>query len=454
VREKIINTVDRLFATYGNRRESHHSPPPRYRPGEQPAGRYQICTRCIMDTSDPEIAFDEHGVCNHCRTYDENIAAYVKHGPEGWAELTAIAERIKQEGRGKRYDCIIGLSGGIDSTYIAYLVVKRLGLRPLAVHLDNGWNTEIAVRNIENIVKILGIDLYTEVLEWDEFRSLQAAFVRSGVPDCEIPTDHAITAVLYRTAMEQGVRFVIGGSNYATEQMVPRTWSDGHSDWRYIRTIGEKFGDRPLKTYPHYTFFDYVVLWPQIKHMEIVYVLNYFDYNKLEAVEFMQKELGWVSYGDKHHESLYTRFYQTQYLPQKFGADKRRPHLSCLINNRRMTRDEALAAMQQPAIDEEQAKIDRDFTLKKLGISPEEYGQILAKPVVTLWDMDTDTKWRPYYCYTVIRLIHSMRDPVHALRVMADRLVRGLVPPGMLRARRWAVQKLRRSREARRTPTE
>lgn len=421
IREGLINGFDGLFAKYSNRRVSKYYVAPKYRPGEQPASRYQICTRCIMDTTDPEIEFDEEGVCNHCRTYDINIAKHVKRGPEGWAEIEEIAKVIKAEGKGKRYDCIIGLSGGVDSTYVAYLVVKKLGLRPLAIHLDNGWNTEIAVHNIENVVNILGIDLITEVLNWDEFRSLQAAFVRAGVPDCEIPTDHAIGAILYRIAIENNVRFIMGGSNYATEQMVPRTWSDGHSDWRYIRTIAKQFGAKPLKTYPHYTFFDYAIYWPQIRKMQMVYLLNHIDYNKFEAIELAKNELGWVSYGDKHHESIYTRFYQTQFLPQKFGADKRRPHLSCLINDNRMTRDEALAAIQKPPIDEEQAKIDRDFVLKKLGIKPDEYQKIMEKPPISFWDFDTDKKLQPSYFLPLLGLILSVRDPRRLVRTLGGR---------------------------------
>jgi N-acetyl sugar amidotransferase len=424
LRDAAINAMDSFFATFVSRSISKGYQPPRYRLGEQPHTRYQICTQCIMDTSDPEISFDENGVCNHCHAYDATVEQYVKRGPEGWAELEAIASRIRDEGRGKKYDCIIGLSGGVDSTYVAYVVVKKLGLRPLAIHLDNGWNTEIAVRNIENVVTKLGIDLYTEVLAWEEFRSLQAAFVRSGVPDCEIPTDHAITAVLYRIAIEQGVRFIMGGSNYATEQMVPRTWSDGHSDWRYIRTIGEKFGTSSLKSFPHYTFFDFAVYWPEVKKIEMVYSLNYFEYNKIEAVELMKAELGWLSYGDKHHESLYTRFYQTQYLPTKFGADKRRPHLSCLVKDNRITRDEALAQIQRPPIGDEQARIDRQFVLKKLGISDMEYEQILAKPPVSLWDFDTDTKYRPAYHVPALIVARIVTNPVKAFRNFAPRLVR------------------------------
>lgn len=417
IREATINWIDRFFADHVTRTVSSSFSPPQYRPGEQPKSRYQICTQCIMDTTDPEITFDDNGVCNHCHSYDVNIQKYVRRGPEGWAELEAIAAQIRQEGKGKKYDCIIGLSGGVDSTYVAYVVVKKLGLRPLAIHLDNGWNTEIAVRNIENVVTRLGIDLYTEVLDWEEFKSLQAAFVRSGVPDCEIPTDHAITATLYRVAIEEGVRFIMGGSNYATEQMVPRAWSDGHSDWRYIRTIGEKFGAKPLKSYPHYTFFDYAVLWPAIKRLEMVYLLNYFEYNKFEALELMKSELGWVSYGDKHHESIYTRFYQTQYLPTKFGADKRRPHLSCLIKDKRLTRDEALALMQKLPIEEEQAKIDRQFVLKKLGISEAEYAEIIAKPPVSLWDFDSDMKYRPAYFLPAYALVRVASDPVGSTRL-------------------------------------
>lgn len=349
-----------------------------------------------MDTSDPELTFDEQGICHRCHTYDEVIKGYVFTGEEGKRRFDAAVQEIKEEGKGKRYDCIIGLSGGVDSTYVAYLV-KKAGLRPLAVHLDNGWNSETAVGNIERIVKILGIDLYTEVLDWEEFRRLQLAFLRASTPDSEIPTDHAIVATLYRQAIKNNVRFIIGGSNFATEQMIPRVWSHGHDDWKYIRTVNSMFGGKPLKTYPHYTFFDKRYYFPQVKRLKVVLILNWVEFDKFKAIELMKKELGWEPYGGKHHESIYTRFYQSYILPKKFGGDKRRPHLSCLINDGRITRDQALAEIQQLPVDEEMLEMDRKFVIKKLGITEEEFDQIMAAPPKTTWEYPTDEVSPPLY---------------------------------------------------------
>lgn len=423
IRDKVVDRLDKMFADKYATMISERYKPPAIRPGEQKLASYRVCVRCVMDTSDPEITFDEDGVCNHCHQYASQIALYVKRDAAGWREMEDLAATIKAEGQGKPYDCIIGLSGGVDSTYVAYLVVRKLGLRPLAVHMDNGWNTEIAVRNIENVVTRLGIDLQTVVLEWEEFKDLQASFIRAGVPDCEIPTDHAIAAVLYKTAIEQGVRYIIGGSNLATEQMVPRTWSSGHGDWRYIRTVHDGYGRRDIGTYPHYTFWEHAIYWPYIKEMRMVYILNHIEYNKFESIELMKKDLGWVSYGDKHHESLYTRFYQTQYLIEKFGADKRRPHLSCLINDGRMSRDEALAELQRPPIDPDLAVIDREFVLKKLGLSIEDYNRIVAAPPKTYWDYDSDEKFFPDSAYRwALQNLDLLRRPVKTgwARLRAD----------------------------------
>lgn len=364
---------------------------------------YRICARCIMDTSDPEITFDDLGVCHHCHAYDSVVAADVSRGERGLNKLAAIVAQIKEEGKGKPYDCIMGLSGGADSSYVAYLV-KKLGLRALAVHLDNGWNTEQAVRNIENIVKILGIDLHTEVLDWEEFRRLQAAFLRASTPDSEIPTDHAIVSTLYRLAIKYGIRWIPEGSNVVTESMVPPTWSHGHMDWRYIRHVSEAFGGMKLSTYPHYTYFDRLIRFPEIKKIKRLPILNYVDYRKTDAVETLKKELGWAPYGSKHYESIYTRFYQGYILPAKFGFDKRRPHLSCLINNGEITREQALAEMRSPAIAPEQLVEDRAFVLKKLGLSEHEFESIMALQRKTFWDypsyelaLPRSKAWRIYF---------------------------------------------------------
>jgi len=355
---------------------------------------YRICTRCIMDTTDPEISFDEKGVCNHCHDYDRRLEAEVFPGAKGRQQLAKVVAQIKREGQGKKYDCILGLSGGVDSTYVAY-VTKKLGLRPLAVHLDNGWNSEISVRNIENIVNILELDLHTEVLDWEEFRRLQVAFLRASTPDSEIPTDHAIIATLYRLAAQHKVRWIMDGSNIVTEIMVPATWSHGHSDWGYIKHLNDNFGGAELKTYPHYDYYDYMVRSPHRQKIQRFPLLNYIDFNKLEAIEVMKKELKWTPYGGKHYESIYTRFYQGYILPKKFGFDKRRSHLSCLVANNRITRDQALAEIQQPSLSEEMERDDRAFVAKKLGLNDAEFTQIMNAPRKTFWDYPSSERDLP-----------------------------------------------------------
>jgi hypothetical protein len=253
--------------------------------------------------------------------------------------------------------------------------------------MDNGWNSEQAVRNVENIVQKLGIDLHTEVLDWEEFKNLQLAFLRASTPDSEIPTDHAIVATLYRLAARYGVRWLPEGSNIATEMMVPAIWSHGHSDWRYIKSLNDTFGGgRRLKSFPHYSYFDYLVKFPKIQRIERFPILNYVPYQKKAAMELLKKEFGWEYYGGKHYESIYTRFYQGYILPVKFGFDKRLSHLSCLVNNREITREEALVEMEKPAIEPAQLREDRAFVLKKLGLSEREFEDIMALPRKTFWD--------------------------------------------------------------------
>jgi N-acetyl sugar amidotransferase len=371
-----------------------------------PHGRtsYRICRRCVMDTTDPELTFGEDGVCHRCRTYDQVIAQYVHAPEEGKRLLDGIAAQIKSAGAGKRYDCIIGLSGGVDSTYVAMLV-KDLGLRPLAIHVDNGWNTEAAVRNIENVVKKLGIDLFTIVIDWEEFRDLQKAFLFSSTPDSEIPSDHAIVSALYHAAVRENVRYIILGSNFQTEQMVPRTWSTGHGDWKYINTINERFGGRRLKTFPHNTLFHRKWWYPKVKKIEMILILNYVEYDKRKAMEKIRERIGWVEYGDKHHESIYTRFYQTYILPKKFGVDKRRPHLSSLINNSEMSRDEGLSILQKPPLDEEQLEQDRRFVIKKLGLSEAEFERIMTDPPKSFWQYPNYENSPPLYDRALTRVV-------------------------------------------------
>ena len=346
---------------------------------------YRICTRCIMDTSDSEIVFDEDGVCHHCHVYDRTVAAEVFPQPRGQQMLEAAVAQIKREGRRRPYDCILGLSGGVDSTYVAYLT-KKMGLRPLALHLDNGWDSDVAVRNIHNIVRKLEIDLETHVLDWEEFSSLQLAFLRASTPDSEIPSDHAILASLYQAAQNQKVRWIMDGSNVVTEIMLPPTWSHGHGDWGYIKGLNDAFGTRPLKTYPHFGTLRMHLWYHGLRRIRRLPLLNYVDYDKPRAMEILKRELDWEPYGAKHYESVYTRFYQGYILPQKFGFDKRRPHLSCLVVGGKISRDEALAQMEHPAMDAEELRRDRVFVAKKLGLSEAEFDEIMALPRKTFWD--------------------------------------------------------------------
>lgn len=346
------------------------------------ASEYKICTRCLMDTSDPEIVFDGDGICNHCHDYDRMMTQKVIGGSAGEAYLQRLVEEIKFSGRGKPYDCMIGVSGGVDSTYVAYLV-KKMGLRPLAVHMDNGWDSEMAVKNIEDTLKKLNIDLYTEVLDWEEFKELQIAFLKASTPDSEIPSDHAIWAVLGKMADSLKIKYIISGFNVRTESHLPRAWSNGHFDWKYIRSVYSRFGRGSLKTFPHFGFFTY---YRRLLTQRRVDILNYIDYNKMEAMKILETELGWRYYGGKHYESIYTRFYQGYILPLKFGYDKRRSHLSSLICSGELSRQTALLELEKPSYSPAMQEDDREYVVKKLGLTNAEFEQILQAPKKSFYD--------------------------------------------------------------------
>lgn len=343
---------------------------------------YQVCTRCIMDTAaDQSITFDAEGVCHHCRRYDELISARALHGEHGRQALRILVDKIKAAGRGREYDCIIGVSGGVDSTYVAYLV-KQYGLRPLAIHFDNGWNSELAVKNIERVLRNLDIDLFTYVVDWEEFRDLQLAFLKASTPDGEIPTDHAIGALLWQEASRRGIKYIISGMNFATESISVPGWSYGHSDWRFIKDVHRRFSTVKLRTYPHFSLV-YLFYVNIIRGVRTVSILNYADYHKEQAMEVLRNQLGWKYYGGKHHESVYTRFYQGYVLPRKFAIDKRYGHLSDLINAGQITRDKALTDIQQPPYPEDLQQQDLAYVSKKLGLSVEQFNGIMHAPAKT-----------------------------------------------------------------------
>jgi N-acetyl sugar amidotransferase len=339
---------------------------------------YQICTRCIMDTTDPDIVFDAEGRCNHCTGWFARPAIYRLPAAERARLLEQIVEEIKRAGHGKNYDCIIGVSGGVDSSYLA-IKVKELGLRPLAVHLDNGWNSEKAVGNIKRILEPLHIDLSTLVLNWKEFRELQLAFLRASTPDSEIPSDHAIVASFYDATRKHGVGYCINGINLRTEGIHVREWSQGHLDSRYIRSVYRRFTGKRMRHFPLIPVHT-LVLNLMLHRPKNVFLLDYLDYDKQAAKRLLMETYGWEDYGGKHYESIYTRFYQGWILPHKFGYDKRRMHLSTLICSEQMTRAQALQEIATPAYPPDWVEPDKAFVAKKLGISAQEFEAIMALP--------------------------------------------------------------------------
>lgn len=347
--------------------------------------KFQACKRCVMNSDiDKDISFNEDGICNHCQRYKLLVSSRVFKDDEAKVALSNLVSMIQKAGDGKEYDCIIGVSGGVDSTYVAYLV-KSLGLRPLAIHFDNGWNSELAVKNIEKVLNKLDIDLYTYVVDWEEFRDLQLSFLKASVPDGEIPTDHAITALLWQVAVKHKIKYILSGNNFTTEAMNIPGWAYGHSDWRYIKGVHKKYGAVKLKSYPHYNFF-YLFYVTFIKQIRTVSILNYIDYNKEKVMSLLENELDWIYYGGKHYESIYTRFFQGYILPKKFNIDKRYGHLSDLINAGQITKEDALLELDNPPCPEKMQLSDKEYVSKKLGLTPNEFDKIMQGNVKTFRD--------------------------------------------------------------------
>lgn len=339
---------------------------------------YQICKRCVMDTSDPDIEFDADGICNHCTTAIQRMKDQLLPPVERERALHELVEKVKAEGKGKAHDCIIGVSGGVDSTTVAY-TAKKLGLRPLAVHFDNGWDSVIASENIKTVLDKLGIELYTYTVDWEEFRDLQLCFLKASVPNCEVPTDHGITALLFRTACKEGVRFILTGSNLVTEAIMPAAWGHYNQDLRHLKALHRLFGSKPLRTMPTISLSQYLY-YVFRKGIRQIPFLNYIEYRKDDAKRMLARELGWHDYGAKHFESVWTRFFQGYYLPTKFGFDKRRAHFSTLICSGQMTREQALAELERPPYDDDMLRQDMEFVLKKFGLTQREFDAMLQAP--------------------------------------------------------------------------
>lgn len=363
---------------------------------------YTICSKCIMDTTDPDIEFDENGICNHCYYYDEVLVKNLCNPEAGERELQRIVDKIRQYGSNKEYDCILGLSGGVDSSFTAYLA-NKLGLRPLVVHFDNGWNTEVSVRNIENIVRKLDFDLYTYVMDWEEFKDLQIAFLKASVVDIEMLTDHAIMAAMFNLGREKNIKYILSGGNTATEGIMPRQWVYAKWDIRNIKAIHGKFGKTTIKKFPVHGLFD-IVMSRYVRQFKYIEVLNYTNYNKAKAMEVLREELGWEYYGGKHHESVFTRFYQAYILPKKFNIDKRKAHLSSLICSGQITRDDALREIKKPLYNEKGLSEDKEYVLKKLGLDEDEFDSIMELPVMSHYDYPNN-EWIFYALQRIKRLV-------------------------------------------------
>ena len=352
---------------------------------------YQICKRCVMDTTDPQITFDSEGHCNHCRDFIGTRMSHKYNGATSDAQLEAWVKEIKQAGKNSDYDVVLGLSGGIDSSYAAY-ITKNLGLRVLAVHLDNGWNAEEAILNIKNVCGKLKIDYESYVLDWDEFRQIQLAFLRASVPEAETPTDMAIPASWHRTAATYNIKYIISGGNFATEGILPPSWHYNAKDTRYFNYIVSKFGGpKKIKNFPIFGYLQ-ETYYKIAKGMKIVYLLNYVPYAKKEAMELLEKELDWKFYGGKHYESKFTGHIQSYYLYKKFGIDYRRATFSSQICTGEVNREEALDILKSLPYKEETALQEMEYLAKKLEITFEELQQIYDLPPRYYWDYPNDEK--------------------------------------------------------------
>lgn len=348
---------------------------------------YQICTHCVMDTSDSQIVFDEAGVCDHCIGFKRDVLPSWHPDKQGAAMFRQMVARIKESGKGKPFDCIMGMSGGLDSSYLLHLAVTEFGLRPLVFHVDGGWNTDLAVNNIQMLVEKLGLDLYTEVINWNEMRDFQLAFFKAGVPHLDIPQDHAFVATLYHFANKHGIKYILNGGNYSTECVRnPKEWLYYGTDMAQIKDIHRRFGTVPLRTYPFSSILFHKVYLRYIRGVQVVKPLNLMPYTKAHASKVLADTYGWRPYPQKHFESRFTRFYEGYWLPTRFGYDTRRVQYSSLIQTGQMTRDEALERLKQPAYDPATIEEDFEYIATKLGISVEELRGYHEMPLKTYKD--------------------------------------------------------------------
>jgi N-acetyl sugar amidotransferase len=337
----------------------------------------QVCARTVMDNTDPDITFDENGVSNWWHDY-HRLVAQRPSGAERDRLLEHALARIKQDGAGQVFDCILGLSGGVDSSYMAYLA-REWGLRPLVVHFDNGWDDELAVANIEAMVKQLGFPLHTFVMNWPEFRDLQRAYFKASVLDLDVPADHMIFGALHQIADQKKIKWILSGNNFATEWLLPVAWYYSKFDLVNLKAIHRRYGELPLKYLPKLGVWQRLY-YQRVDRIQDLKILELIPYSKTTAKKMLTERFGWRDYGGKHYESVFTRFYQGYILPTKYGIDKRKAHLSNLILNGEITREEALVELAKPADDPDRQKADKRYVAKKLGWSDAQFDEILVLP--------------------------------------------------------------------------
>ncbi|MBI4228841.1 MAG: N-acetyl sugar amidotransferase [Deltaproteobacteria bacterium] len=348
---------------------------------------YQICTNCVMDTTDSKISFNENGVCDHCNDFYKNVQPNWHTDERGRAELEAIVAKIKKSGKGKDFDCLLGISGGVDSSYMLHIAVTDFGLRPLVFHVDGGWNSELAVKNIEVMIDKLGLDLYTEVIDWEEMRDFQLAFFKAGVPHIDLPQDHAFIATLYNFAYKYNIKYILNGGNISTECVRnPMEWLYYGTDMAQIKDIHHRFGTIPLENYPLSPILKHKVYLRYVKRIKVVKAMNYFPYIKKDAIKLLSERYGWKEYPQKHFESRFTKFYEGYWLPVKFGYDTRKVQYSSLILTGQMTRDDALERLIAPAYDHETIVDDFKYIATKLNITEEELRYYMNAPNKTYKD--------------------------------------------------------------------
>lgn len=371
------------------------------------ANNYRICARCVMDTTDPEIRFDAHGYCNHCTAALQRLKQAHLPDRRGQEKLERLIDRIRHSGQGKEYDCLIGLSGGIDSSWLTWKS-REWGLRPFVFHVDAGWNAAVAVQNIHRLTAHLGYELHTHTIAWDEVRDLQRAYLKSALTNQDVPQDHAFFAVLFHTANRMGLKYWLSGFNLVSESILPRSWGYMAIDARQLRAVHKRFGEYPLRTFPTLSLWDCCRFYngiPGFPAVKAVSPLNWMPYNPEEARTVLQREAGWQDYGRKHSESLFTKFFQNYYQPAKFGFDKRRAHLSSLIVSGQLTREEALNRLKEPLYTPDELEKDKAAVLEKLGFSTQEWAEIMALP---------NKKYRDYPSWG--KLLHVARQCKRLLR--------------------------------------